>query len=177
MECRTSSTLTVLAVGLLPAPRLFEVVLQANGVVMPSELRSGLSIASAALLVAALTLGNAVIARAVLRCRHRGLAWSWLATLAFQSALLVPSFVAALAGGNVGSVLETPALRWIWSFGLGVTLLGVPAFAVIAEQIAGEPPCRCPHCGWRGDSPPALAGHLRACAARRSSSLVVAQDG
>jgi|CXWL01.1.fsa_nt_gi hypothetical protein len=168
MERMKATSLIVPAGALALAPRWLLLALEANGAAAPPNLRSALLAASAVGVVAALTLGNSLLGQAVLRARRSGLTVCWLVAITLQAALLAPSFVPALESTSLASALDSPALRWIWSFGAVAALVGVPALVTIAEQLAAEPFHHCPFCDWRGATQPALAGHLRGCRARQT---------
>lgn len=167
MRRPSTPVLIAFAAGLAHAPRMLVLFVEADGTAMPTAFHGACLAVSAIGFVAALSFGNAHLAQAVFRCRRWGLTVAWAVTLLLETLLLGPSIAAGLEGKDLAGVLGSPALRWAWSLGVVLALAGIVALAMIAEQLAHEPRHRCPYCDWRGDSQPALAGHLRACPGRR----------
>lgn len=128
------------AAAVVNAPRLVLAFVEADGVVVPEAVRSGLLALTGVATGVLLTLGAAHLAhRAASVQRGRGLVLaSWLVVLVATALLVPPFLVLAVRHSPLAAVLVEPWSQWMFAVLAAITPDLVAAGAMAAE-VLGEP--------------------------------------
>jgi hypothetical protein len=202
MSSRCAGLAIAMAAILVQAPRLVLAILAADRLPVAPAAERGLLVLAGIGTAVVLTGGNLFLAHTVAQVQawRRTLAVAWLAVLAASGGLVLPLIVAGLGARSLPEVLGASRLVWAWallaasaheltaagcvlaSAAWAVTAAGASAEGAAAAAAGGGAPERgeplaCPAgCGRSFATAPALAGHLRHCAARRERLRRLAAD-